>query len=154
MVETIIPLKQCGIRFLLVLFMNMQASKAIHSFGKPTNKENGDKRHDEEADWGIKKYCGVDQDGKAWEKVKSWFGFRIHLLVDADAELPVSYAVTKASTGEQPVMSELLADLNRTHPELIERCEHAMFDKGYDSKEKICDLWKTYGIKPIIDIRL
>lgn len=31
--------------------------------------------------------------------------------------------------------------------------EHAMFDKGYDSTETICDLWDTYGIKPIIDIR-
>jgi len=50
-------------------------------------------------------------------------------------------------------MSEMLAAMNKTHPELIERCEHAMFDKGYDSKEKICDLWHKYGIKPIIDIR-
>jgi transposase len=127
--------------------------KAIHSFGKPSKKKDGDKRHEEEADWGVKKYTGVDQDGKVWEKVKSWFGFRLHLIVDADAELPVSYTVTKASVGEQPVMSELFVDLNRVHPELIERCEHAMFDKGYDSKEKICSLWNKYGIKPIIDIR-
>lgn len=127
--------------------------KAIHSFGKPSKKEDGDKRHEEEADWGVKKYSGVDQEGKPWEKVKSWFGFRIHLLVEADAELPVSYTVTKASVGEQPVMRELLAGLNNVHPELIERCDHAMFDKGYDSKESICDLWNEYGIKPIIDIR-
>jgi hypothetical protein len=127
--------------------------KAIHSFGKPTKKEDGDKRHDEEADWGVKKYCGVDEKGKAWEKIKSWFGFRIHLLVEADAELPVSYEVTKASVAEQPVMRKLFADLNNAHPELIDCCEHAMFDKGYDSTENICDLWKVYGIKPIIDIR-
>jgi len=87
------------------------------------------------------------------EKVKSWFGFRLHLLVDADAELPVSYEVTKASPNEQPIMREMLAELNKVHPELIERCEHAMFDKGYDSKDTICDLWHKYGIKPIIDIK-
>ena len=127
--------------------------KAIHSFGKPSKKEDEDKRHEEEADWGVKKYSGVDQAGKAWEKVKSWFGFRLHLIVDADVELPISYTVTKASVREQPVMSELFAELNRVHPELIERCEYAMFDKGYDSKEKICNLWNKYGIKPIIDIR-
>lgn len=127
--------------------------KAIHSLGKPSKKEDGDRRHEEEADWGVKTYRGVDNGGKAWEKVKSWFGFRLHLLVEADAELPVSYTVTKASVGEQPVMRELLAELNNVHPELIERCEHAMFDKGYDSKENICDLWCKYGIKPIIDIR-
>ena len=127
--------------------------KAIHSFGKPSTKEDGDKRHEEGADWGVKKYCGTDQDGKAWEKIKSWFGFRIHLLVDADAELPVSYEVTKASVGEQPVMRALFAELNKVHPELIENCEHAMFDKGYDSKESICDLWENYRIKSVIDIR-
>lgn len=127
--------------------------KALHSFGNPTKKEDGDKRHDEEADWGVKKYCGVGEDGKAWEKIKSWFGFRIHLIVDADAELPVSYEVTKASRGEQPVMRKLFAELSHVHPELFERCEHAMFDKGYDSKETISGLWQEYGIKPIIDIR-
>ena len=127
--------------------------KAIHSFGKPSKIKNRDKRHEEDADWGVKKYCGVDKEGKAWEKVKSWFGFRLHLIVDADAELPLGYTVTKASTGEQPVMRKLFADLQSAHPELIERCEHAMFDKGYDSKEMVCDLWYKYGIKPIIDIR-
>jgi len=39
--------------------------KAIHSFGKPSKKENGDRRHEEEADWGVKKYTGVDQEGRA-----------------------------------------------------------------------------------------
>ena len=127
--------------------------KAIHSFGKPSKKTNGDKRHEQEADWGVKKYCGVNNDGKAWEKIKSWFGFRMHLVVDADSELPVGYEITKASTGEQPVMRELFASLNSVHPELIARCDHGMFDKGYDSVENVCDLWKKYGIKPIIDIR-
>ncbi len=127
--------------------------KAIHSLGKPPQKKDGDRRREEDADWGVKSYQGVDKDGKPWEKVKSWFGFRLHLIADADAELPISYCVTKASVGEQPVMKELFAELNKTHPEIIERCEHVMLDKGYDSKEKICELWDKYRIKPIIDIR-
>ena len=95
----------CLVKELTTLFPNFGTNlagdgKAIHSFGKPSKKEDGDKRHEEEANWGVKKYCGVGEDGKAWEKVKSWFGFRIHLLVEADAEVPVSYAVTKASVGE------------------------------------------------------
>lgn len=127
--------------------------KAIHSLGKPSKKQDGDKRREKDADWGVKKYQGVDETGKAWEKIKSWFGFRLHLVVDADAELPVGYTVTKASVGEQPVMTELFAELKKIHPELIERCEHAMFDKGYDSKDRIYELWDKYRIKPIIDIR-
>lgn len=75
------------------------------------------------------------------------------MVVDADAELPIAYTVTKASTGEQPVMTQLFVELKKTHPELLERCDHAMFDKGYDSKERNCDLWDKYGIKPIIDIK-
>jgi len=127
--------------------------KAIQSLGKPSKKNDGDKRREKDADWGVKSYKGVDKEGKAWEKVKSWFGFRLHLIVDADAELPVAYTLTKASVGEQPVMGELFTGLEKTHPELLERCEHAMFDKGYDSKERICDLWKKYKIKAVVDIR-
>lgn len=127
--------------------------KAIQSAGKPPKKQDDDKRQEQDADWGVKTYRGVNKDGKAWEKVKSWFGFRLHLVVDADAELPVAYELTKASIGEQPVMRELFTELNNNFPELLERCDHAMFDKGYDSKENICDLWEKYKIKPIIDIR-
>ena len=133
--------------------------KAIHSLGKPPKKRTNnsrledDRRREEDADWGVKKYQGVDADGKAWEKVKSWFGFRLHLIVDADAELPVGYEVTKASISEQPVMTKLFVELKETHPELLERCDHAMFDKGYDSTDRICDLWDLYGIKAIVDIK-
>lgn len=127
--------------------------KIIASLGKPPKKIDGDKRREEDADWGKKTYRGVDKDGKAWEKVKSWFGFRLHLVVDADAELPLAYSVTKASVAEQPEMRKVLAALKENQPELLNQCEHAMLDKGYDSKETICFLWEKLQIKPIIDIR-
>ena len=73
--------------------------------------------------------------------------------MDVDAELPVSYEVTQASKGEQPVMRGMLAKLNETHPAFIRACQNGMFDKGYDSTESDVGLWKIYGIKPIIDIR-
>ncbi|MBW2053885.1 MAG: transposase, partial [Deltaproteobacteria bacterium] len=38
-----------------------------------------------------------------WERVKSWFGFKLHLMVDADYELPVGYEVTKASVADTPL---------------------------------------------------
>jgi len=127
--------------------------KAIHSFGKPSKENGQDKRREKDADWGNKTYHSVNKDGKCWEKIKSWFGFKVHLIVEADSEIAVAYKVTKASTGEQPVMRELFAELKEAHPELIARCVHCMLDKGYDSKDMICDLWNTYGIKPVIDIR-
>jgi hypothetical protein len=125
--------------------------KALDSLSKKGGAE--DKRGEKEADWGVKTYSGIDKDGRAWKKIKSWFGFKLHLIVDANAELPVAYEVTKASKGEQPVMEELLDRLNENHPVLVERCEHFMLDKGYDSTDIINKLWKEYGIKPVIDIR-
>ena len=50
-------------------------------------------------------------------------------------------------------MKELFEQLQKDHPGLLERCKYAMFDKGYDSKDKICTLWQKYGIKAVIDIR-
>jgi len=127
--------------------------KAIHSFGKPSKESGNDKRREKDADWGNKTYHGINKDGNSWKKIKSWFGFKVHLIVEADSEIAVAYKVTKASVGEQPVMRELFAELNEVHPELIERCAHCMLDKGYDSQDTICDLWNKYRIKPVIDIR-
>ena len=132
--------------------------KALNSLTprKTENKEDvskEDRRKEGDADWGVKKYTGTDEQGNAWKKVKAWFGFRLHLIVDADYELPVAYEVTKASVGEQPVMRDLFTDLAGRHPELVEDCEHGMGDKGYDSLETINLLWDKFKIKPIIDIK-
>ena len=127
--------------------------KAIHSFGKPAKGSLGDRRREEDADWGKKVYRGVDANGKPWEQIKSWFGFRLHLIVEGEAEMPIAYQVTKASVGEQPIMRQMIENLNHTHPELILRCENLMLDKGYDAKETIVLLWDKYQIRPIIDIR-
>lgn len=134
--------------------------KALQSLAPGKKKDdqqliNGqhDRRKEYDADWGVKKYKGEDENGSAWEKVKYWFGFRLHLIVDANYELPIAYTLTKASLGEQPVMRELFKDLARKHPELVEKCDHAMGDKGYDSTETITQLWYDYQIKPVIDIK-
>jgi hypothetical protein len=130
--------------------------KAISSLSPNNNKENqssNDKRKENDADWGVKKYKGIDQKGNLWEKIKKWFGFKIHLIVDADYELPVAFNVTKASLGEQPIMHKLFSSLEKEHPQIIESCEHAMGDKGYDGAPLIKKLWDEYKIKPIIDIK-
>lgn len=33
-------------------------------------------------------------------KTRSWFGCKLHLVVDADYDLPVAFSVTKASRSE------------------------------------------------------
>jgi len=38
---------------------------------------------DLDADWGKHVYKGKHKNGSLWKKVKSWFGYSLHLLVDA-----------------------------------------------------------------------
>ena len=131
-------------------------SKALRSFGrKPSEekREESDGRRDTDADWGTKTYKGRRKDGSAWEKVKRWFGYKVHLVVDADYELPLAYTVTRASANDSPQLPKLLDHLDRTHPEVLECAKHLSADKAYDSTDHNEELWETYAIKPVIDVR-
>jgi transposase len=76
-------------------------SKAIASFATRKNRhQKRDGRRDLDADYGKKVYRGKKEDGTPWEKIVSWFGYKLHLIVDAMYELPVFYSVTKASTSD------------------------------------------------------
>jgi len=128
-------------------------SKPIDSHGNPTKNTGADGRRDTDAEWGAKTYRGTRADGSVWEKVKSWFGYKLHLIVDTEYELPVAYEVTKASNGDGPQLLPMVADLDERHPKLVEQAQFMGGDKGYDSTENNATLWDVYGIKPIIDIR-
>lgn len=128
-------------------------SKAIASFGGQSGKLEGDSRGEHDADWGKKTYKGKREDGTSWEKVKSWFGFKLHLIVDANYEMPVAMEVTKASQPDIKEIKNMFEKMEDKHPEILEVCESGIGDKGYDDKVLISSLWDKYGIKPIIDIR-
>jgi len=118
--------------------------KAISSLARGENKnKEEDGRRDIDANWGIKEYKGVKEDGTAWTKVVKWFGYRLHLIVDVDYELPVAFELTKASTSEVKQAHKMIDDLNRKHPEIIEKCETLAADKGYDDVKFHKKLWKT-----------
>ena len=132
--------------------------KAIrtHARGRKKEKREGiepDGRRDVDADWGHKSTRGVREDGTVWEEVKRWFGYKLHLVVDATYELPVSYRVTVASTSELTVARDMFTGIKVKHPELMERCGYGIADRGYDDGKFIVELWEEYGIKPVIDIR-
>jgi hypothetical protein len=130
--------------------------KAIqsHANGKNnTEDKNRDGRRDMDADWGKKEYSGENKDGNAWQKVVSWFGYRLHLIVDTIYELPVAYKLTKASCAEQPVAHDMLTEMEKEKPEILKRCNYLSGDKGYDGKPIITRLYDDYEIKPVIDIR-
>ena len=85
------------------------------------------------------------------KKKRWWFGYLVHLIVDASYELPVAFEVTPASYGEQPEAQRLLDQMQERHPDLLEQCERLSADKGYDDSKLIG--WGSASDQAIIDIR-
>lgn len=127
-------------------------SKGIRSAGRRTDKE-PDGRRDTDADWGCKTYRGTRLDGSLWRRVKAWFGYKLHLLVDTTHELPVGFDVTRASAPDVKELSPLMNGLRDRHPEIVRRARYLSADKAYDSTEEIRNLHDNFGILPVIDIR-
>lgn len=129
-------------------------SKAVESAGKPN--EHGTKRdgrREKDADWGMKTYRGTEKDGTPWEKVKAWFGFKLHLIVDARYEIPLAYEVTRASVHDGTQLLPMMERLDERHPEIVRDADHLSADKAYDSRKNLEGLQDRYAIKPLIDTR-
>ena len=128
-------------------------SKAIPSFAKRENKnQTPDGRRIRMRLW-EKRIPWRDKDGKAWEKIVKWFGYKLHLIVDATYELPIIYKVTKASVSDIKKGHALLEQIEEKQPEILEIAETLAGDRGYDDTRLIEKCWDQYQIKPIIDIR-
>ena len=130
--------------------------KAIQSHANGKNdikNKKRDGRRDMDADWGKKVKNGANKDGSAWQKVFTWFGYKLHLVIDANYELPVAFKVTKASCSEQTVAHDILTEMEEEKPEILKRCNFLCGDRGYDSTNTNERLYDDYEIKPVIDIR-
>jgi hypothetical protein len=130
--------------------------KAIESYARRRRDEDErsyDGRRDIDADIGVKEYKGKNKDGSVWKKVKTWFGYKLHLIVDAKYELPVAFSVTKASRSEVREGHVLVDEMEYRVPVIIGRCLYFAGDKGYDDTKLSVKLWDDHEIKPIIGIR-
>ena len=129
--------------------------KAIesHSTGR-ANRATGE-TSDKDADWGKHETRGMDtKTGKAWTKVKAWFGYGLHLIADTHHEIPVAFEVTKASASESPVLSEMVRGLLAKDRDLAGRCSDFSADRGLDGGPLKKMLWDDHGVRPLIDTRL
>ena len=119
---------------------------------KVSDRKNADARSEQDASWGIKEYSGIREDGSAWSKIERCFGFKIHALVDAIYELPIAYSIGRASEPDIVAGKVLMSGLEKDSPDIIEKCEHFMGDRGYDDTDFIRML-KGMRIKAVIDKR-
>lgn len=112
---------------------------------------------DPDARWGAKKASrrgGKVEDDKKDEKKRDlyyWFGYKLHLLVDALTELPVSFSLTPANVADTVELPAVLEKASLKRPEA--RPDVVIADKGYDSKDNNNVIYKEYKAKPIIPIR-
>ena len=107
---------------------------------------------DKDARWGAR--GAGHHSGPAKDKqldLYYWFGYKLHLVVDALYELPVSFKVTPANEADTTQMQALLkkagADQAESRPEAV------IADKGYDSKGNNEFVFGECQAAPIIPIR-
>ena len=126
---------------------------ASHSTGRVA--EDKGKTSDPDADWGRHETSGVNaRTGAIWKKVTSWFGYGLHLIADTHHEVPVAFAVTRASASEPRVLPGMLEELFGEMPRLAERCADFSADRGLDNAPLKKKLWDKWTIRPLVDTRL
>jgi len=132
--------------------------KAVASYARGRKRQAAkevkpDGRRDVDADWGQKTLRLEREDGTTWEKVVRWFGYKLHLVVDAIYELPVAFRLTQASASEVKQAHRLIDQMGEQLPAILKRCEYFLGDRGYDDGKLHTELWSEHAIKPAIDIR-
>jgi len=117
---------------------------------------NGHRRtpSDPDARWGAKgagHHPGLATEEGKRRDLYYWFGYKLHLVVDALYELPVSFKLTPANEADTTHMEALLkkadADQDETRPEAV------IADKGYDSERNNGFIFAECKAAPIIPIR-
>jgi hypothetical protein len=102
---------------------------------------------DSDASWRKYEHKFTDADGNAHKSAKKWFGYKSHLLVDAEYELPVAFSVTGANVNDAPAMEKMLDRHLLAHPEM--KPESLALDGAYDGNPTHKHLWEK-GILPVI----
>ena len=116
---------------------------------------------DKDAKWGAKKKgSSKAQDNTEGEKKKGekkepevyyWFGYKLHLVIDALYELPLAFILTPANEADttylKPLLQKAKVDQEQTRSEVV------ITDKGYDSQENNTYVYKDCKATPIIPIR-
>ncbi len=107
---------------------------------------------DKEARWGAK--GASHHSGSAKDKQRDlyyWFGYKLHLVVDALYELPVSFVLTPANESDTTHMEALLKKAGADQDEA--RVQAVIADKGYDSQSNNKFIFAECKAAPVIPIR-
>jgi hypothetical protein len=88
-----------------------------------------------------KVYRGTKEDATRWEKIVKWFGYKLHLVVDASYELPIMFSVTKASVPKINETHYLLEKMKECQPEILKKAKILTGDRAFDDSNLIVKCW-------------
>jgi len=91
-----------------------------------------------------------DHDARWGAKSKDYlfFGYKVHLIVDAKSQLPLDVKVTPANEGDSPQAKPLLKGAKKRHPEVS--IDTSSMDSAYDSYENYRFAIEDISTAPII----
>lgn len=82
-----------------------------------------------------------------------WFGYKLHLICDANYGLPVAFKVTGAHEHESPHLMGLVEHGKQRHEEIIKCARTLAADRGFDDGADKTALYEKYAIKHIMPPR-
>jgi IS5 family transposase/transposase len=117
---------------------------------------NGHREHpsDGDAGWGAKTKSNSQAQGEKGKKepdIYYWFGYKLHLVIDALYELPLAFVITPANESDTTHMKPLLKKAGANQEKT--QAEAVISDKGYDSQENNTFVYRECKAAPIIPIR-
>jgi hypothetical protein len=103
--------------------------------------------------------CGhhdTDPDAGTGAKKKSggthyWYGYKVHTVVDADAELPLWFSVTAANTYDGSMLPPVLEGAQAQYDWL--RPKYVTADKGYNARACFDFVGEEMKAIPVIDVQ-
>ena len=99
---------------------------------------------DPEARWGVRTNADAE-DG-----IEHFYGYKLHLLCDANYGVPLAYEILPANASDSPTLPGLVDQVIANHPGLKPR--YLMADKGYDALSNYRHL-DDLRIVPVIPLR-
>jgi len=88
--------------------------------------------------------------GKGMQKTYYWYGYKVHLAVDAASELPIWFDVTPANQYDGRMLAPVLSAAKERYDWFSP--SYVTADKGYDAGY-IFDAVASMGAAPVIDVR-
>jgi len=107
---------------------------------------------DGDASWKRYEHTHTDEKGQKRKSSVKWFGYKLHLIVDALYELPIAELVTTARDNDATHDEALWKKAKETLPGLEKIAKSNAKDKGYDEKAVYETSWKD-GVAPIIKLK-